>query len=469
MTAKNLLYFRQSVGLKFDKGKLSGLEAESSRHYESFVKRFGTKPEALFQLVSIEVASSKTYRLYLDLCEARTSKVVSRKHQVNGAPVNWGSWRQYASGTDDSGARKALFDAFVAKTTVLAPIVKARFDGIARAMRGLGTDPLANYLGFEGIDFETLVSFVDRLGSKLKSGFRDSLDQYSREILGREAEYYDDFYFFRGRVFRKYSNDFPMRVDPVPQIIRTMRKMGLDARRVKVDDVDRKGKSASAFCAAIKVPTDIRLSYRKSNPLEDFTGVFHEFGHGIHGCSISREVPFEEKYGVPPGVAEVFSIFFEGLMENPLYLRHDLGLSGAVTSDLLERFRFNSLFFATFYSANSMMKLKYWREGLTIGEASKLYSDLTAKYMGIRYPGQYWLLHHVMPEYVLYSPSYLLAAVRASELKATLTAEFGERYWEERGAGKFLLELMAPGRRIELGRFSKLDETHFVKHLSESA
>jgi len=31
-------------------------------------------------------------------------------------------------------------------------------------------------------------------------------------------------------------------------------------------------------------------------------------------------------------------------------------------------------------------------------------------------PGQYWMLHHIMPESIMYVPSYLLIAIRAAEL-----------------------------------------------------
>jgi hypothetical protein len=462
---KNRLYWNQLVGLKFDKGKLAKLEAESIKHYENFVREFGSKPGTTFLIISREIALSKTFKLYMKLYDARTTKIVSKNHKFNGAPVNWGSWRQYAGGTDDSKARKELFDIFVHKTSILSPIIKARFDGVAKVMKELGTDPLENYLGIERIDLERLLTLVNNLGSGLKPAFRKTLDHYSREILGRDAEYFDDFYFFRSRVFRKYAKRFPSKVDPVSQIIKTMSEMGLDARKVKVDDKDRKGKSASAFCFSIDAPTDVRLSYRKSNPLEDFTGVFHEFGHGIHGCSILKDSSYDDKYGVPMGVAEIFSIFFEHLMHDRLYLKSKLGLSEAVATDLVERLRFNELFFATFYSANSNLKLRYWKDGLSIEAASKLYSDLTEKYMGMRYPGAYWLLHHVMPEYILYSPSYMLAAVRAMELRETLATKFGERYWEEKRSGKFLTELMSLGRSIELGRFSRLDEGPFVKSL----
>lgn len=248
-----------------------------------------------------------------------------------------------------------------------------------------------------------------------------------------------------------------------------MRGMGLDARKIKVDSANRKRKSVSAFCFAIRVPTDVRISYRKSNPLENFTGVFHEFGHGIHFSSITRDVPFGDRYGVSMGVAEVFSTFFENLMHDRNFLKHELGISDVVASDLVERFRFNELFFVAFYSANSTMKLRYWHGGLSFEQATRLYAEMTEKYMGIRYPGEYWLLHHVMPDYTLYSPSYLLAAVRALELRNALRSKFGEGYWKEKGSGKFLLELMAPGRGIELERFSRLDVGPYVKSLRGDA
>jgi len=466
---KNLLDYRQKVGLEFDKARLDQMQVECARHYEAYFKQFGRKPPAMFHMVARNIGQTKSYKLYMDQYKTRTSKIITRKYKVNGTPVNWGSWRQFTSATDDSKARKEVFDTFVKKASILGPIVRARFDRIARTMKNLGTDPLSNYLTLEGISLKDLLTFVDRMGRGLKPGFIETLNHYAGEILGREAEYFDDYYFFRSRVFRKYEASFPAHADPVTQIVKTMHNMGLDATNVQVDDANRKGKSPSAFCYAIRIPMDIRLSYRRSNPLSDFASVFHEFGHGIHFSSIEPDASYEEKYGVPMGVAEIFSIFFESLMEEPLYLKRELGLSESIISDLLDRLRFNKLFFAVFYSANSMMKLSYWRDRLSIEEAAELYSDLTEKYVGIRCPGMCWLLHHVMPDYALYSPSYLIAAVRARELRDSLVARFGERYWEEKESGRFLKKLMSRGRGIELRQFSRMDERPFVQHARVAA
>jgi len=470
-TAKNLLYFKQLVGLKFEKRRLASLESRTKTHYTRYLRGRGREEEgdrALFLLSVSAVGMAVTYKQLLKLYEARATKVVSSKFEFGGAPVNWGSWRQFAASTDDSAARKAVFDEFIRKSSILAPLVRKRFETYRALVAQFGTDPLSAYLEHEGVSYDGLTAMVQKLGELASAPFRDSLSGYSAEIIGRPAEYYDDYYFFRNRVFRRYAKNLPTKEKPIGKIVKTMKRMGLDASKIVVDDVDREGKSASAFCSGIKIPADVRISYRKANPLEDFSSVFHEFGHGIHFSSIDQRASFPDRYGVANGVAEIFSIFFEGLIHEKSFLTAELGLSDEVAEDILRRYRFNSLFFATFYAANSTLKLRYWHDGLSFEALDSLYSDLTERFLGIRYPGAYWKLHHVMPDYILYSPSYLIAAVRALELRNSLVARFGETYWRERESGQALLELMRPGQSLDLS-FSKLDEAAYVKSLSPAA
>lgn len=469
--AKNLLYFRQLVGLKFDKRRLASLEGRTRMHYTLYLRGHRRDEEGqrgLFLMAVGSVGTAVTYKQLLKLHEARATKVVSREFKFGGAPVNWGSWRQFAASTDDSAARKKVFDDFIEKSSALTPIIQKRFETYKTVLSQFGTDPLSEYLEHEGLSYDRLTSMVQRLGELARAPFRESLGRYSTEIVGRDAEYYDDFYFFRNRVFKKYVANLPTKEKPIGKIVKTMKRMGLNASKIVVDDDDRKGKNASAFCSAIKVPTDVRISYRKANPFEDFSAIFHEFGHGIHFSSIDPRASFYDKYGVANGVAEIFSIFFEGLMHEGLFLTSELGLPEDVARDILDRYRFNSLFFATFYAANSSLKLRYWHDGVAFETLDGLYADLTKRFLGIRYPGAYWKLHHVMPDYILYSPSYLVAAVRALELRNALAAKFGDTYWRERESGKAVLELMRPGQSLDLS-FSKLDEAAYVKSLSAAA
>ena len=60
----------------------------------------------------------------------------------------------------------------------------------------------------------------------------------------------------------------------------------------------------------------------------------------------------------------------------------------------------------------------------------------------------------------------LLGAVRAAELDLYMRNTFGDKWWTEVEAGKELKEIMEPGAKIDLSRFSKLDSNIFVEEIT---
>src|SRR5208282_3666550 len=106
-------------------------ERKTKTHYTRYLRSRGREEGAsrgLFLFSVGTVGMAATYKQLLELHEARATKVVSRDFKFGGAPVNWGSWRQFAASTDDSAARKKVFDDFVQKSSVLAPLVQKRFE-----------------------------------------------------------------------------------------------------------------------------------------------------------------------------------------------------------------------------------------------------------------------------------------------------------------------------------------------------
>ena len=132
---------------------------------------------------------------------------------------------------------------------------------------------------------------------------------------------------------------------------------------------------------------------------------------------------------------------------------------------LISRTHFMELFFVTFYAANSLMKLEYWKENLSIHKASEIYSRLIKENTGFEIPGEYWLLHHILPESIIYVPSYLFVAVRAAELDTYIRKKYGDKWWQEKEAGKDLREIMKPGAKIDLSIFSNLDTHTFLEEI----
>lgn len=135
--------------------------------------------------------------------------------------------------------------------------------------------------------------------------------------------------------------------------------------------------------------------------------------------------------------------------------------------EIKERNNFRDLFFATFYAANSLMKIKFWDEKLSIEKASDVYAQLIKEYTGFEIPGEYWMLHHILLEAIMYVPSYLTAAVRAVELDHHLQSRFGEKWWMQVETGKYIREIMQPGAAINISIFSNLDSSLFMNELTD--
>ena len=198
-----------------------------------------------------------------------------------------------------------------------------------------------------------------------------------------------------------------------------------------------------------------------------FRLVSHEAGHAVHASSINKDIDHWDKYYMPEGITEVFSIFFEGLTKNNDFLTEsELNIKKESISKLNYLNKFMELYFITFYTVNSLMKIDYWKNNLSIEQASDLYSKLLKEYTGIEMPGEYWLLHHILPESIMYVPSYLIAAVRASELETFLKNKFGNEWWKEKSVGKELKEIMSPGAKLDLYYFSKLDPDSYIKEIN---
>ncbi len=278
-------------------------------------------------------------------------------------------------------------------------------------------DPAPPYLEHENISYDKLVRVIESVGQKTRKPFREALMDIGKRVLGREPEYYDDFYFFRNKIFSDIASNFSV-IDPVAEVKRILTNMQFDLSKIHFDTQDRKNKYPSPICFFVRIPNDIRILYKRESPYFDFQARFHETGHAMHISSVDANNQYWDNYKIPMGTAEIFSMFLENLTKNSNYLRTVIGSGNDnVVNKLISRNKFMDLFFVTFYTANSLMKLQYWKENLSIDQACKLYSRLIKEYTSFEISGEYWLLHHILPENILYVPSYLLAAVRASRTK----------------------------------------------------
>jgi hypothetical protein len=190
-----------------------------------------------------------------------------------------------------------VFDEFIEKAPELGPMIVKRFN-ISRQVHSLyESSPLEVYLEQEFISFEKLRDFIITLGDGAKRPFLLAADHYAPEILDKESfEYFDDFYVARGRIYSPLNTYFEKK-NPLKVIDNVLANWGFggDLKRIKVDSEDREKKTPSAFCFGIHIPNDVRVIFKHVSPFSDFTSVFHEFGHAIHGTSGKKLSQFSLK------------------------------------------------------------------------------------------------------------------------------------------------------------------------------
>jgi len=460
--------YKQYAGLRHSETVIEQLAEMKAISAKTFLGSF-LQPRALF-LNSLEnIADASTKKLELKLFKLRNQKIVSSRYRFEGASVNWSTWRQFNSIQKDSEKRKHVFDEFISKTRFISPMIKMRYDQIGKIYSEHShkkLNPLDGYLENENISQSKLFDFVKTMGRQAKKPFREALATISKKVLGKEAEYYDDFYFFRNRIYADLEKEFAG-VNPPEQVKRTLATMNFNLSPITFDTVDRKNKYPSPICFFVQVPTDIRVLYKSESPYFDLQGCYHEMGHAMHATSISPKAQYWDRYGFSMGIAEIFSIFLERLTKNRRYLS-SLGVSDKHILDEIDaKNKFMELFFVTFYAANSLMKAEFWRRKLSMDKASSLYAKLVKEYTGFEIPGEYWMLHHILPDAIMYVPSYLLAAVRASELEHQMQGKFGEDWWTQTEAGANLREIMEPGAKIDLSSFSRLDIRLFMNEITK--
>jgi hypothetical protein len=455
--------FNQTAGLPFNTEQLGQLGGEMTTLCEEFLATY-KEPRLMYLAALGSLAQATRLPIRLKLVSERLRIITAPQHTFKSRPVTWASWRQFNAVTDDTKSRQVVFDLFVEKAPQLASLIQRGFDATRDVYSKYDYSPLESYLEMEDFSYENLTTFISRLGNGARTSFLKTVEHYSQEMKQAPFDYFDDFYYFRGRIYQplnKHLKDF----NPLVEVRKLLRGLGFAAERIKVDNEDRPKKSPSAFCFGIRIPDDVRVVYKSVSAGSDMGSVFHEFGHGIHGISANPQDPPWKRLVVSRSVAETFSILIQSLLDNQIFLEEDLGLDKEAVRDIIDRRNFMELYFSVFYSSNSLMKLAYWKEGLTLAQASERWQSYTKSFY-TKIPGDYWLLHHVMPNYSIYSPSYQIAAVRVANLEHKLAQEYGDRWWREPRAGTYIAELAATRGEFPVKEFS-LDPSVYLRKIQQ--
>ena len=83
----------------------------------------------------------------------------------------------------------------------------------------------------ENISYEKLVDLIKAIGQRAKKPFKDALNVVGKSILGAEPNYYDDFYFFRNKIYSDIDDSFSS-IEPVVEVQGILTDMEFDLSKI---------------------------------------------------------------------------------------------------------------------------------------------------------------------------------------------------------------------------------------------
>ena len=246
---------------------------------------------------------------------------------------------------------------------------------------------------------------------------------------------------------REFDGGFPAR-DMESRIHGQVRDMGVDATaggNIRLDTGEREGKRSRAFCAPVRIPSEVYLVLRPHGGQTDWNTLLHELGHALHFAYMRQDLPFEYQWLGDNSVTESYAMLFDHLMQDAGWLKRYTDLGDARRRDFLRMAGFEELHFLRRYCGKLVYETQLYGGTARWNSLPDLYVETLTGATTFRY-NRADAFVDVDPRY--YSARYLRAWQLQSLIAETLTKNFNEDWWRNPRAGPWIVQgLFAEGQR----------------------
>ncbi len=274
-----------------------------------------------------------------------------------------------------------------------------------------------------------------------------SLSAWSEQLIGTEKPHPADIPY----LLRVAQFDGLFQYHDLQAILTTSTEsMGInlaDYPGLEIDLTDRPTKSPRPFCAFVRVPDQIKLVARPIGGASDFTAVFHELGHALHGLHTNPSLPFVARYVGDDSVGEAFAFLFENLTINPHWLTVYLGTH--TYENYAEFARFKRLLFIRRYAAKLLYECQL-HSGL-LDYPAETYAKILSEHLGIDIRPEFYLFDL---DDAFYTAQYLRGWLLEAQLRQKLEEQFGMHWFLSPHAGTFLQELWQFGQHLNADKLA---------------
>ncbi len=366
--------------------------------------------------------------------------------EVDGERIPYRSARPVQANEADPERRRRVEDAQLELLEAeLTPLHREMFERSHSLIEGLGWKSYGEaYEELLGIDLTALGAQTEKFLAATDSVYEEIVSPELERVLGfglAEARRSDLPYFFRATGFdHAFGGERLM-----PLFSEAMSALGLDLERrpnIILDTEARPTKSPRAYCAPVRVPDEVYLVVPRVGGREDFLTLFHEAGHAQHYGSMDVTLPVEYRYLGDNTVTESFAFLFEHITEDPLWIEERLGADPAPIASHVRAVR---LYFLRRYAAKISYELELHAKGADLAAMPERYAKRLGDATGVEWPQATWLDDVDSGFYVA---SYLRAWALEDRWWAGLRERFGERWWGEPDAGRWLTGIWRGGPRL---------------------
>ena len=379
-----------------------------------------------------------------ELTDRYGTETSKREVRVDGEVLPFRTSQVVMNNEDNRDRRKAIFEARNLVFADLNAILRERMETMHRIAMEIGYDHyLQMFNDVKALDVPGVHRMMAEFLSRTASLYRRKMEEHlSRLGLDLDvAERFDTAYLFRGKEF---DPSFP-RERAVPVLKATLKGLGFDLakqRNITLDVKERPRKSPRAFCAAIEIPERIYLVTMPQGGHDDVATLFHEAGHAEHFANCGRRLPFEYKYLGDNSVTEGMAFLLEYVTLDRGWLeRFAPGLDIGALLDFSYTYK---LHFLRRYAAKLGYEMELHTKGVE-GMDGAYARSLEAALL-YRHPRELYLAD---VDDALYCANYLRAWVFEAQMAEALREKFGDPWWAEKGAGKFLKSQWAKGQKYD--------------------
>src|SRR3989338_3994305 len=289
---------------------------------------------------------------------------------------------------------------------------------------------LIKTLGFAGyldyfaknkkVDYSGFYKISQRIAKETDNVWEKSMSRVSQEVLGRPFKNIRACHLVYLRSMSAFDNFYPK---------------------------DKPRKNPRAVCYWPKPPEEVHLVINPIGGEQDFEAMFHEGGHALHGSAVDTKLPYALKTLSRSGaLTETYAFILEDLVFNPLWLSTFLNVSANSAQRIQKQAYFVNLMMLRRYLGKFSYEYEMFSQN-AIAKGPALYAKNLQNLTGFITKKIYWLSDM---DSGFYSADYLRAWIAAAQIKDYLKRKFGQKWFINPKAGKFLRDLYADGVTYEL-------------------